>query len=92
MGRFIPVEIFQKKSNTFRGITFFPFLPKRPKFSVPFVWIPVPGSKSRESEKFTGICKWYNLIPFLFSMPKKIPVRTFFTEISVQMVSVQGNG
>ena len=36
---FIPVEIFRKKSNTFRGITFFPFLPKRPKFSVPFVWI-----------------------------------------------------
>ena len=39
MERFIPVEIFRKKSNTFRGITFFPFLPKRPKFSVPFVWI-----------------------------------------------------
>ena len=39
MERFIPVEVFQKKSNTFRGITFFPFLPKRPKFSVPFVWI-----------------------------------------------------
>ena len=39
MERFIPVEIFQKKSNTFRGITFLPFLPKRPKFSVPFVWI-----------------------------------------------------
>ena len=36
---FIPVEIFRKKSNTFRGITFFPFLPKRPKFSGPFVWI-----------------------------------------------------
>ena len=39
MERFIPVEIFRKKSDTFRGITFFPFLPKRPKFSVPFVWI-----------------------------------------------------
>ena len=38
--QFIPVEIFRKKSNTFRGITFFPFLPKRLKFSVPFVsWI-----------------------------------------------------
>ena len=46
---FIPVEIFRKKSNTFRGITFFPFLPKRPKFSVPF------QVKSKESEKFTGI-------------------------------------
>ena len=34
-----PVEIFWKKSNTSRGITVYPFLPKRPKFSVPFVWI-----------------------------------------------------
>ena len=33
MERFIPAEIFRKKSNTFRGFTFFP---KRPKFSVPF--------------------------------------------------------
>ena len=32
MERFIPVEIFRKKRNTFRGITFFPFLQKRPKF------------------------------------------------------------
>ena len=30
MERFIPVEIFRKKvNNTLRGITFFPFLPKR---------------------------------------------------------------
>ena len=39
MERFIPVEIFREKSKTFRGITFFPYLPKRPKFSVPFVCI-----------------------------------------------------
>ena len=39
MERFIPVENFWKKSNTFRGITFFPFLPKRRKFFVPFVWL-----------------------------------------------------
>ena len=39
MERFIPVEIFRKKSNTFRDITLLPFLPKRPRFSVPFVWI-----------------------------------------------------
>ena len=36
---FIPVEIFRKKSNTFRGITFFRFLTKRAKFFAPFVWI-----------------------------------------------------
>ena len=39
MERFIPVEIFRKKSNTFRSITFSPFLPKRPNFSVTFAWI-----------------------------------------------------
>ena len=39
MERFSPVEIFRKKSNTVRGVTFLPFLPKRPKFYVPFVWI-----------------------------------------------------
>ena len=39
MEQFSPEEIFRQKSNTFRGITFLPFLPKRPKFSVPFVWI-----------------------------------------------------
>ena len=55
MERFIPVEIFQEKSNTFRGIAIFPFLPKRPKFSVLFVWITSARLMSRESEKFTGI-------------------------------------
>ena len=39
MAQFIQVEIFRIKRNTFRGIIFVPFLPKRPKFSVPFVWI-----------------------------------------------------
>ena len=40
MEQFIrPVEISRKNRNTFRGITFLPFLTKRPKFSVPFVWI-----------------------------------------------------
>ena len=39
MAWFIPVEIFRTKGNTFRGITFFPFLPKRLKFLAPFVWI-----------------------------------------------------
>ena len=55
MERFIPVEIFRKKSDTFRGIAFFPFLPKRPKFCVPFVWITSARLLSRESENFTGI-------------------------------------
>ena len=37
MERFIPVEIFQKKGNTFRGISFFPLLPEFPKISLLFV-------------------------------------------------------
>ena len=37
MERFIPVESFRKKGNTFRGISVFPLLPEFPKMSVPFV-------------------------------------------------------
>ena len=37
MERFIPVENFLKKGNTFQGISFFPLLPEFPKFSEPFV-------------------------------------------------------
>ena len=57
MERFIPVEIFRKKSNTFLGITFFSFLPKRPKlnFLHHLFGLPVPGFTSREGEKFTGL-------------------------------------
>ena len=51
MERFTLEEIFRKKSNTFQSITFFPFLPKRPKFSA----LLVPGFMSREREKFTGM-------------------------------------
>ena len=37
MERFIPVESFRKKGNTFRGISFFSVLPEFSKISVPFV-------------------------------------------------------
>jgi len=43
MERFIPVEIFRKKSNAFRGITFFPFLLKRSKFVVLIIRNYVPS-------------------------------------------------
>ena len=36
-GMVYPGRDFPEKSNTFRGITCFPFLPKRPKLFVPFV-------------------------------------------------------
>ena len=71
MEQFIPVEIFRKKVNTFRGITFFPFLPKRPKFSVPFVWITSARLYPEEAKTLPVFCKWYNSILFLSSVPKK---------------------
>ena len=37
MERFIPVENFRKKGNTFRGISFFPLLAEFPRISAPFV-------------------------------------------------------
>ena len=37
MGRFILVESFRKKGNTFRGISSFSLWPEFPEISVPFV-------------------------------------------------------
>ena len=56
MERFIPVEIFRKKSNAFRGITFFPFLLKRPKFVVPFVWI---TSARLHAQRKRKLCRYF---------------------------------
>ena len=73
-----------KLSNTLRDITFFPFLPKRPKFSVPFVWFTCVRLHVERKRKI------YRYKSILLSMPKNIPVPfdgKFFTEISVQMVS-----
>ena len=75
MQRFIAVEIFQEKSNTFRGIAFFPFLPKRPKFSVPFVWI---TSARFQVEKKRKIYRYFvngtTQSRSCFRCKKKIPV------------------
>ena len=84
-------KFFREKSNAFRGITFFPFLPKGPKFPLPFFLDYQCQAPSREKAKNLPVfCKWYNSIPFLFSVPQKNTsdiLRKFFTEISVQMVS-----
>ena len=55
MERFIPEEIFRKKSNTLRGITFSQSYWNDRNFLYHLVGLPVPGFPSRESEKFTGI-------------------------------------
>ena len=44
----IPVEIFRKKSDTFRGIH---FLLKRPKFSVPFFFIWITSARLHVERK-----------------------------------------
>ena len=84
-------KFFREKSNAFRGITFFLFLPKGPKFPVPFFLDYQCQAPSREKAKNLPVfCKWYNSNPFLFSVPQKNTSdiwRKFFTEISVQMVS-----
>ena len=80
MERFIPVKIFRKKSNTLRGITFFPFLPIRPKYLVPFVWS-VPGVSwggkwfiSTQAHSLSGVLQWYNSNSFVFSETFSSPV------------------
>ena len=69
MKRFIPVEFFRKKSNTFS-----PFLRKRPKFFVSFIQLTsarlpleAEGEKWRSfPRRVLVFCKWYNSNPSLF--------------------------
>ena len=86
--RFIPVEIFRKKVIPFEILPFSCFYRNDRNFLYHLFGLPLPCFMSRESEKFTD-SKWYNSIPFLFSMPKKKNTSTirrkFFTEICVQM-------
>ena len=58
------VKFSGKKSNTLRGITFFPFLPKQPKFSVPFVWFTNVRLHVERKRKIHR----YKSIPFLLSV------------------------
>ena len=72
MELFIPVEIFRKKSSTFRGITFFPLLRKTIEIFCPICLHRQCQASSREKAKNLPVfCKWYNSFPFLFSVPKK---------------------
>ena len=50
----------------------FPVLTKRPKFSVPFCLDYQCQASCREKLKnLPVLCKWYNSIPFLLSVPEK---------------------
>ena len=90
MERFIPVESFRKKSHTFRGITFSPFLPKRPKFSVPSVWI--TSARLHVERKWKIYRYFVNVTTQSFSFFQcqkqyQCHLMAIFHEISVQMAS-----
>ena len=55
MERFIPGEIFRKKSNTFQVLPFSRFYRNDRNFLYHLFGLLVPGFMSRESEQFTGI-------------------------------------
>ena len=57
MERFIPVECFHKKNNAFRGITFFQLFPKRPVFSVSFVFTGARLSRRGVAKNLPAFCK-----------------------------------
>ena len=87
-GRFIPVDIFREE--TFRGITFFPFLQKQPKFSVQFVCITSARLQVERKRKIY----WYfvngtlNPVP-VFGAKKNtstMHLTEVFYQIPVQMV------
>ena len=72
MTPFIPVEIFQKKSNTFRGHYLFPVLTQTTEiFCTLCLDYQCQASCREKVNKLPVFCKWYNSIPFLFSVPEK---------------------
>ena len=65
----------EKKEYLSRYHLFPVFNEKDRNFSVPFVWITSARLYVETKRKNLPVfCNWYNSIPFLFSVPKKIPV------------------
>ena len=82
---------FPQKSNTFRGITVFRFLPKRTKFSVPFVWITrLHVERKRKIDQYFVNGTIQSRSCFRCQKNTSTIWQKFFTEISVQMVSAPG--
>ena len=74
MERFIPVEIFRKKSNTFPGITFFFVSTETAEIFCSICLDYQCQASSREKAKNLPVfCKWYNSIQFLFSVTPPPP-------------------
>ena len=91
MKRFIPVEIFRKKGMPFQVLHFFRFYRNDRNFLRYLLDYYCQASCAEKAKTLLVFCKWYNSIPFLFSLARrKIPVpfaRNFPPKISVQMVS-----
>ena len=75
MERFIPVECFRKKGNTFRGIPFFSLWPECPEISVPFVHDLSTITSARENRPFHLFFNRNN--PFFWQMIRHIPIFLF---------------
>ena len=74
MERFIPVEIFRKKVIPFEVPKYlFPVLTETTEIFCTICLDYQCQASCREKVKiFSVFCKWYNPIPFLFSVPKTI--------------------
>ena len=75
MERFSQVEIFLKKVIPFEVLLFYPFYRNDRNLLYHLFGLPLPGFRSSrdKAKNLPVFCKWYNSIPFLFSVPKKIP-------------------
>ena len=71
MEQFIPVEIFRGKLIPFEVLPFSRSYRDDRDFLYHLFGLLVSGFTSRESENLLVFCKWYNSIPFLFSVSKK---------------------
>jgi len=78
MERFIRVDIFGKKVIPFEVLPFSHFYRNDRNFQHCLFGLLKPGFMSLSGERkwknYQYFFKWYNSIPFLFSVPKKIPI------------------
>ena len=73
--RFISVEISRKKVKHFEVLPFSRFYRNdRTVFCTICLHYQCQASCREEAKNLPVFCQWYNSIPFLFSVPKKIPV------------------
>ena len=73
MERFSPVEIFRKKVISFELLRFSRFSETTEIVCTICLDYHCQASSREKAKKLPVFCKWYNSIPFLFSVPKKIP-------------------